>query len=584
MPLVVKAYRGGINGGGILILNTVTAQLVDCQLIQNQAVFGGAIGGSQLSGVRPVVSPTLTNCLFLGNTALSHGGAIGGVVCQVTPVATNCVFMENTAIGQNSDSGTIGVRIGVVGGTYTRCLFTRNTAARSGGAIGNAGGAGQGRLEMIGCQFLQNSAQGGGGGAIYIIDISGRLTQTVKLTNCSFTQNSAVGTERSFFMEGGGALCFIIYSGGGQLESELINCSFAQNTLTGDTTLGGAVFLFKATGYATPPVVTGSLTNCLLWQNGGANAIRANEGDDPNPALIQVNYSLLETSTGYTGANNGVLTQSPFVDADAGNLQLTACSPAVNAGDPASTPATSGTTDAAGQPRFFQNGRIDIGAFERQGGLTASLTNSGDLTCARTSATLSATASTTVDQTTTVAPPSLLTAGGQSSITLPQYWGSVTLLVGGCPGGSIRWSGPNSTTGTGTITVPTTQTGQFVYWATCQLGVCTSGPVSATVTVQAEGLKLLVERYDCASRQLILRTTGGNGQAVEYHINSATTGWDQVSNRFVPESKLIGRELKLRARQRNSSGGWDETSLNFTPPPPVGAGLVWQLSRPARFG
>ncbi|CCH53047.1 hypothetical protein BN8_02109 [Fibrisoma limi BUZ 3] len=161
--------------------------------------------------------------------------------------------------------------------------------------------------------------------------------------------------------------------------------------------------------------------------------------------------------------------------------------------------------------------------------------------------------------------PGQLYPAGQSTLTVPQYSGTVTLLIEGCPG-AISWTGPDGTTGLGTtITVPTIQTGTLVYQATCQVSSCVSEPAFATIIVQAQPLKLLVESYDCASRQLTLRSTGGNGQPVEYHINSVTNGWESMSNRFVLESKHLGRALKLRARQRNTSGGWNETDLSFTP-------------------
>jgi hypothetical protein len=151
-------------------------------------------------------------------------------------------------------------------------------------------------------------------------------------------------------------------------------------------------------------------------------------------------------------------------------------------------------------------------------------------------------------------------------VTVPQYSGTVSLLISGCEG-TIAWQGPNSSRGSSTsIAVSTSATGRFVYSATCQQESCSSTPASATVTVVAAPLQLLIDRYDCASRQLVLRTTGGNGQPIEYHINSVTTGWDMVGNVFILDSKHIGRELKLRARQRSGSGGWDEVGITFTPP------------------
>lgn len=98
---------------------------------------------------------------------------------------------------------------------------------------------------------------------------------------------------------------------------------------------------------------------------------------------------------------------------------------------------------------------------------------------------------TVINNTTSPPPPTLLTQtgqsypGDQSAVTVGQNSGTVNLVVGGCSG-TVRWSGPNSTTGTGSpIAVATNQAGSFVYQATCQVGSCSSAPASATVTVQA---------------------------------------------------------------------------------------------------
>ena len=156
--------------------------------------------------------------------------------------------------------------------------------------------------------------------------------------------------------------------------------------------------------------------------------------------------------------------------------------------------------------------------------------------------------------------------GGQSSVSVPQYSGTLTLLISGC-NGTLNWQGPNGTSGTSTsIPVSTSATGTFVYRATCQQDGCLSAPGSATVVVQSGALTMVAPLYDCQSRQLILRTTGGNGQSIEYQIASVTTGWETVSPSFTVLDKHIGRSLKLRARQRSSTGGsYVEVETSFTP-------------------
>lgn len=71
--------------------------------------------------------------------------------------------------------------------------------------------------------------------------------------------------------------------------------------------------------------------------------------------------------------------------------------------------------------------------------------------------------------------------------------------------------------------------------------------------------------YDCATRQLTVRTTGGNGKPITYQIPSVTTGWEATST-FTLQNKHMGKELKLRARQRSTTGdGFVEVEINFTP-------------------
>ncbi|GAB3759473.1 Ig-like domain-containing protein [Spirosoma pomorum] len=154
--------------------------------------------------------------------------------------------------------------------------------------------------------------------------------------------------------------------------------------------------------------------------------------------------------------------------------------------------------------------------------------------------------------------PGQLYPEGKSNITLPQYSGTVTLIGGACPGGTIRWSGPNNTSGTGNITLPTNQTGTFVYQAICQMGQCTSPPTSATITVIKDKLRVVPPLFDCATNQLTLRTTGGNGKPVEYHIASITNGWSSA-NPLVVSSKDFRRDFDIDARQKESDNtGYDK--------------------------
>jgi hypothetical protein len=84
--------------------------------------------------------------------------------------------------------------------------------------------------------------------------------------------------------------------------------------------------------------------------------------------------------------------------------------------------------------------------------------------------------------------PSLLTQtgqsypGSQSAVTVDLNTGNVTLVASNCAG-TVNWTGPNNTAGSGTtIIVPTTQAGTFTYRASCTIDGCTGPQATATVT------------------------------------------------------------------------------------------------------
>ena len=83
-----------------------------------------------------------------------------------------------------------------------------------------------------------------------------------------------------------------------------------------------------------------------------------------------------------------------------------------------------------------------------------------------------------------VSPPAPnLASGGQNTVTVTQNTPAVVLTASNCSG-QLNWNGPNNATGTGTITVPTSVTGTFVYTAHCVVSGCISPSSSATVIVQ----------------------------------------------------------------------------------------------------
>lgn len=389
--LVITANRasngGGIHAGGEFHSLTATNSLIQ----NNTATYGGGIelnrGSSHLSSLS-----------LIANTAEFGGGIAMGNSHTLT--ATNGLFQRNTAIGSgfggglfvsngisNLNSVTFTANSSQKGGgiyiteassslTMTNSLLQNNTATVGGGLQAFRGGSS--RLTSL--SVIANHANTGGG--IYVVE-----SHTLTATNSLFQNNTATVT-------GGGIWI-------GLAQSLLVNSLWHDNVAG---VSGGAVGVFgnsssltllNATLYNnTAPAGTvlatanngqARLVNSLLWGNGLAGNTFTGGG-------IQASYSLFETgTTSFTdGGNNLTASSSPFVDAPNGNLRLNACAPAINAGDPATTSATVGATDLAGNARFFNGtgtptGRIDMGAYEFQGDglpVSYSVLGSGTATCA----------------------------------------------------------------------------------------------------------------------------------------------------------------------------------------------------------
>ncbi len=236
----------------------------------------------------------------------------------------------------------------ITGGNANGNVVNRETDSWGGGML-NLNSSPQ----IINCSFIGNSA--GNGGGIYNLDNSSQIV------NCSFIGNSAS-------VQGGGIInlrssptlinCLLVLNQanivGGAIYNfsdstpQLINCTLSQNRATYE---GGAIFnVFASAG----------LTNCILWDNGGGNALRG----DP----VSANFCLMEAEMfSYEGLNNLTATVSPFISPT--NYQLNACSPAIDAGN---NGANSATTDLAGNPRKLRT--IDMGAYEFQGTPTPPVT------------------------------------------------------------------------------------------------------------------------------------------------------------------------------------------------------------------
>jgi predicted outer membrane repeat protein len=242
----ISRLRG--NGTKVMLnpAGLTPASLLDGFTITN----GGntATGGGILNSY---CSPTITNCTFLGNVALTGGGIanFGTAANPATPVITNCNFINNVATGiggaiYNSNANAV----------IANCTFTGNkrdynvNGIAGGGAIFNSESA-----PVIGnCTFTGNNVRGGdhvaAGGAIY------NDRSAAVIGDCTFSDNRAICRPGSnVYYAYGGA----IYN----LESaiQIANCTFTGNDAT---TAGGGIFVNNNNFDS-----TGNILNCAFTGN-----------------------------------------------------------------------------------------------------------------------------------------------------------------------------------------------------------------------------------------------------------------------------------------------------------------------------
>jgi photosystem II stability/assembly factor-like uncharacterized protein len=213
-----------------------------------------------------------------------------------------------------------------------------NPASRGGGLYVDDNGA----PTISNCLFVKNYAIYGG--AIFVRDNSHAI-----ISNCAFSGNNSAGDGSCIYNRPGAS-------------TNIINCSFSGN-------------LMEAIGNGSDIAVV--VKNSIIWGNGGSFTRN----------LVTVSNSIVQG--GYAGTGN--LDQNPlFVNQPAiafgasGNLRLTPCSPAIDAGDDA---AITSITDLDGSNRkenLLPNAAIiDMGAYERTGSIEtlyvdANATGKGD--------------------------------------------------------------------------------------------------------------------------------------------------------------------------------------------------------------
>ncbi|MFN8356945.1 MAG: T9SS type A sorting domain-containing protein [Spirosomataceae bacterium] len=384
--------EAGNSGGGVYNNGgTINYVYTNCQFNKNKlasAINSSSGGGGGIYNHRNYNgsgSLTFTDCQINENTANLYGGGVvnNGNSSIYNVQYIRCSISNNTTAGESSYINSISY-LGVGGGIcnfsvktglkMTDCTINGNIAkivvsnvsyfAWGGGFYNN-----DTNPTLTNCTINGNKGRGGGG--IYSISSSNDET---KLINCKIQGNEATGIA-SYSGE-------VVGNGGGVANHNgkmiLTNCLITGNKAQ---TIGGGVF----SGYNNSDKTT--LINCTVAGNSAATAGGIYYHNTPlalKNTIVWGNSSGLE---GYwpsftidnsviqglnpsgTGNLDGTLASSNplFVSLAnfsaaptlTGDYHLTACSPAINAGN---NSANTTTTDLDGNNRKIST--IDMGAFE----------------------------------------------------------------------------------------------------------------------------------------------------------------------------------------------------------------------------
>ncbi|GAB3899555.1 beta strand repeat-containing protein [Spirosoma agri] len=432
----VWVAQGTYKPGG----NANTNRFVNFSMKDGVAIYGGFVGNETSLSQRPAITMTTPSSTTLSGDIGTVGNRDDNsyhVIYNSTDLTTSAVLDGFLITGGNSTDAGGGMYNVYSSPTVRNCSFQNNSAVNDGGAMCNYGyGGGTSSPVLINCSFLANSTMNGSGGAMNNDGGNGGVSSPV-LTNCSFLANSA-------------------------------------------RYRGGAMYTLPFNGTSSPV-----LTNCVLFGNGGERSISTDGG---GTGTVSARYSLFETGTRdyNSGAGNRTTAVSPFVSAN--DARLNACAAAINAGDNA---ANSTTTDLAGNPRRYNGGQIDMGAYEYQGDPNS--------------------------------PISITRQPASGSAVCPGSTVSVPLNVSGTVSAYQWYKDGQAVSGqtSATLTLANVQPAQSGSYSIIVTGACNSVTSTAfSLTVNAPPVATLTASpstvLSCAQTSLTLTADGGNGNTYAF--------------------------------------------------------------------
>ena len=231
-------FKSGVQKqGGGMYCDGSSPTITNCTFTNNFAISGGGMYLTRGS------APSITNCRFTNNAANYRGGGIYNID-GCAPFITDSTFTGNNAVNRGgglSNFNDSPARL-------TRCTFTNNAAGDGGGGIDNNNSC----PTIIECTFTFNSTTGRGGG---VLNSTGSIIFTPTFTNCTFTENHA--TEGGGGMHSSNTIPILIGTracentpdqltrsyadfGGNCISDVCLDCDTCPGDLGGDGDVGGA--------------------------------------------------------------------------------------------------------------------------------------------------------------------------------------------------------------------------------------------------------------------------------------------------------------------------------------------------------
>lgn len=367
-------------GGGIGMEGSgngaIRAEIRNCRLEGNSCSLLASSRGAAVfinGSVGAAIEPQFIGCTFSDNYSGDDGGAIALNVTsteQLSPSFSavridSCLFENNRTEGQFGRGGALWMLIGSnteSQNVVSNSRFINNVSGGNGGAIFNRASFALGQADdrFINCTFSGNRSQQDGG-ALYLRG-SQNAANTAQAVNCVFYNNQAD-------LNGGAVFSTSFSTEAGINENQLINCSFYGNAAQLE---GGAIYIDGTAGSLNELLVK----NSIFWENNASSAEKEifNDGGD-----LSLSHCIIQNGYNGPGDQDAIQDADPlFLDPGAGNLGLSPCSPAVNAGRNDFLPADAFDLDADldsmetldidlnGDNRMFAD-TTDLGALEWNG-------------------------------------------------------------------------------------------------------------------------------------------------------------------------------------------------------------------------